>query len=194
MLTRRFRRNPSSRARKSGDGQKSRSRKRNSLRNDYPSRSLNLLQSWRGRICECLRRCSGAISCFLQENAFVGSLILLSKFRQVSFDENIGWSDEGEKKEWSVFVANEAPARITTEPLLSLLMMAFSCAAGLNVARADRNSDWLSLSCGAASPFTTGSKQSFQRPLSFLYCPSMNPSFLHSLSILWQAGLPSAAA
>jgi hypothetical protein len=43
-------------------------------------------------------------------------------------------------------------------------------------------------------PFTTGSKQSFQRPLSFFHCPGMNPNFLHSLMILWQAGFCSAAA
>jgi hypothetical protein len=38
-------------------------------------------------------------------------------------------------------------------------------------------------------PFTTGQKQSNQRPLSLLACPGMNPNFEHSLIIFSQAGL-----
>ena len=42
---------------------------------------------------------------------------------------------------------------------------------------------------GFALPYTIGSKQSFQRPLSFSYCPAMNPSFLHSLMMCTHCGV-----
>lgn len=47
---------------------------------------------------------------------------------------------------------------------------------------------------GVPLPFTTGSKQSLHRPLSFSHCPWMNPNLLHSRMIFWQAALFSAAA
>src|ERR1700722_6983137 len=47
---------------------------------------------------------------------------------------------------------------------------------------------------GAPPPFSTGSKQSLHRPLSFSHCPWMNPNLLHSRMIFWQAALFSAAA